>query len=294
MRVPRRLPLFASLLALLGAAGCGSRTTVYDVRGEVREIQPAERTVVVRHDEIPGYMAAMTMPFDVRDTNVLRGIQPGDVVAFRLHVQEKDSWADSFQVQSNAGPAAATPRLNDPSAVSFYKDVPELNPGDLLPDYTLTDQLGRTVRLSEFRGQALAMTFIFTRCPLPDFCPRLTERFTEVAQRLKEKRDAPRNWRLLSVSFDPLHDTPETLRKYGERWKYDPSVWTLATGSFEQIQPLGSHFGLYFAREVTPDNMNHNLRTVVIDPRGRLKAVFIGNSWSAEELAEALVQAAGS
>lgn len=294
MRVPRRLPLFASLLALLGAAGCGPRTTVYDVRGEVRELKPAERTVVVRHDEIPGYMAAMTMPFDVKDTNVLRGIQPGDVVAFRLHVQEKDSWADAFQVQSNAGPAAATPRLNDPSAVSFYKDVPELNPGDLLPDYTLTNQLGRTVRLSEFRGQALAMTFIFTRCPLPDFCPRLTERFTEVAQRLKEKRDAPRNWRLLSVSFDPLHDTPETLRKYGERWKYDPSVWTLATGAFEQIQPLGSHFGLYFAREVTPDNMNHNLRTVVIDPRGRLKAVFIGNAWSAEELAEALVQAAGS
>lgn len=286
--------LTGSVVALLGGAGCGPRATTYDVRGEVRELKPEERSVVVRHDEIPGYMAAMTMPFDVKDTNALRGIRPGDVVTFRLHVEEKDSWADSFQVLSNAGPASATPRLNDPTAVSFYKEVPELNVGDVLPDYTLTNQLGRTIHLADFRGQALAMTFIFTRCPLPDFCPRMTERFAEVTQRLKEKRDAPRNWRLLSVSFDPLFDTPETLRKYGERWKYDSSVWSLATGAYEQIQPLGSHFGLYFSREVTPDNMNHNLRTVVIDTRGRVKAIFIGNAWSADELAEALVQAAGS
>jgi len=295
----RRLvfPLPVLLVLALLLPGCGPKE--YDVRGVIKEVRTTEGDVVIRHDPIPGYMEAMTMPFRVRDASVLSNLQAGDTVSFRLSVTRSESWSDRFEVIGKAPPAAspspapeapAKPVLNDPSGVSFYKDVPELKPGDLLPRYTLTNQDGRAFATDDFRGRVLVLNFIFTRCPLPDFCPRESMSLASAIRQLR--RAGPTNFHVVSVSFDPDHDTPKVLAAYGRRYDHNAAEWTFATGAFDNIQPLGSHFGLYFSRAVTPDNMNHNLRTVVIRPDGKVSDIILGNRWTPGQLAESVAVAA--
>lgn len=294
---PRLVPIVLLALSML-LPGCGPAE--HHVTGIIKEVRLAEGDVVIRHDPIPGYMEAMTMPFRVRDASILSNLHAGDIVAFRLSVTRSESWSDQFKVmgRTNApspeAKAGATndpkPVLNDPSGVSFYKDVPELKPGDILPRYTLTNQDGRAFTTDDFRGRVLVLNFIFTRCPLPDFCPRESMTLASAIRQLR--RSGPTNVHVVSVSFDPEHDTPKVLAAYGRRYDHNPAEWTFATGSFDAVQPLGSHFGLYFSRAVTPDNMNHNLRTVVLRPDGRVAEVLPGNRWTPGQLAEAVAAAA--
>ncbi len=300
-----RLPLPAIILGLLAvlcgcspdrppaapdapAAAAAESITNYTVRGVVVGLGDDGKSVKVKHEEIPGYMMAMTMPFEARPTNELAGLMRGDRIEFRMRVTETDGWIDQIRIlgTTRTGP---TNTVND---IKVIPDVPELNPGDLVPNYTYTNQLGRVIHLADYRGQALAITFIFTRCPFPTFCPRMTEQFGKVSKLLKDAPDAPANWHLLSLSFDPEFDTPQTLRAYGERHHHDPARWSLATGSFNQIERLTGHFGLYFGRNVPVAQQNHNLRTVVLDTRGRVHEVFVGNEWTAEALAASLRAAA--
>ena len=251
----------------------------YSVRGVVRRVEPERRSVVVKHEEIPGFMPAMTMPFDVKEPKELNGLKPGDQISFRMLVTTNDGWIDRIQVVGSDTNAVATP-----PPVRITSSVPLLEAGSLLPDYTLTNELGRVIRLSEFRGQVLAFTFIFTRCPYPDFCPRMTDFFARAQKHLAGEPDAPKNVRFLSISFDPEHDTPELLRAYAERHNYDPSRWTLATGAWDQLEPLTGHFGLIFGRDVPPEKMEHNLRTVVVRPSGKIQAILPSNEWQSEDL----------
>ncbi len=262
--------------------------TNYTVRGVV-VAPPTGKTVKVKHEEIPGYMMAMTMPFEARPTNELTGLMTGDRIEFRMRVTETDGWIDQIRI---LGTTKAEP-TNVGSDIKVIPDVPELKVGDLVPNYTFTNELGRTIHLSDYRSNAVAITFIFTRCPFPTFCPKMTDNFTKVHRQLAEAKDAPANWRLLSLSFDPEFDTPETLKQYGTRHKYDPARWSLATGSFNQIERISGHFGLYFGRNVPIAQQNHNLRTVVLNPEGRVHEIFIGNEWTPEELAQSLRTAAG-
>lgn len=262
--------------------------TNYTVRGVVVGLDENGKSVKVKHEEIPGYMMAMTMPFEARPTNELTGLMRGDQIEFRMRVTETDGWIDQIRILGTTK-TEPTNAVND---IKVIPDVPELKAGDLVPNYTYTNELGRVIHLADYRGQALAITFIFTRCPFPTFCPRMTEQFGKVSKLLKSAPDAPANWRLLSLSFDPDFDTPATLQAYGRRHQYDPARWSLATGSFNQIERLTGHFGLYFGRNVSIAQQNHNLRTVVLDTRGRVHEVFIGNEWTAEELATSLRAAA--
>ncbi|MBL9176089.1 MAG: SCO family protein [Verrucomicrobiales bacterium] len=298
---------FLSALLTLLLTGCGPDTgsatgqsptgesiTNYDVRGVVLSLNPAESKVVIRHEEIPGYMMAMTMPFTVRGTNELEKVKAGDGVRFRMRVTETDGWIDQLQVISNAPPSrVSAPATNTaPPGFRVLPNVPDLKPGDVVPNYSFTNQFGGRFDLQSFRGQSLAVTFIFTRCPFPTFCPRITEQFGKVQSLLQAERSGPTNWHLLSLTFDPAFDTPDTMKAYGERWKADPARWTLATGSLDEIEPFAVSVGLYFGRDVNVANMNHNLRTLVIAPDGRLRQVLVGNEWSPAELAEALSKAA--
>lgn len=251
----------------------------FEVRGVVRKINADRAQLVVKHEEIPGYMAAMTMPFDVRPTNEMSKVKPGDRIAFRMLVTTNDGWIDRIRVigqDTNAAP--------DPQPVRFVSAAKALVAGDLLPDYTLTNEMGKTIRLSDFRGKALALTFIFTRCPYPDFCPRITDHFSRALKKLNATPGATTNFHLLSVSFDPQHDTPELLMAYAERYAYDPRKWNLATGAWDQLEPLTAHFGLIFGRDVPPEKMEHNLRTVVIRPDGKVHAILNSNEWEVDEL----------
>lgn len=300
--------IMCSALLVVGCKPDGGSTptanegsiTNYTVRGVVRSLKPDENEVVIRHEEIAGYMVAMTMPFTVRERKDLDGLQSGDSVEFRLRVTEKDAWIDQIRVVSRppkttpAEPAAAEPTTNARSAIRILPNVPELKVGEGVPEYAFTNQFGAPFSLSQFRGQAVALTFIFTRCPYPLFCPRMSDQFATAQKQLLARNDGPTNWHLISLSFDPEFDTPETMKAYGERWNADPKHWTLATGSFDQIEPLAVSSGLYFGRGVSIADQNHNLRTLVIRPDGTLQEMLVGNQWTAEELTEALVKAAAA
>lgn len=256
------------------------------VKGIVKQLRTNGTTVVIQHEAIPDYMEAMTMPFEVKDPKELANLKPGDQVVFRMVVTSDDGWID--QVTRVAAPAPLEPPPRE--TVRQVRWVEPVEVGDALPDYPLTNQFGRLFHLADFKGRALAFTFFFTRCPFPTFCPRMSSNLTEAASLLRAQAGAPTNWHLLSISFDPEHDTPETLRQYGEKYHQDPACWTLATGALVEIDALTEQFGLTFAR--VGEGFDHNLRTVVVDPRGRIQRILIGNEWSPQELAAEILKAA--
>jgi protein SCO1/2 len=165
-----------------------------------------------------------------------------------------------------------------------------LEEGHLLPHYPLTNQFGQAFGLADFKGQVLAFTFIYTRCPLPNFCPRMTSHFLEAQRQLTADPAAPEHWRLLTVSFDPEHDSPAVLKKYAEQQGGDPARWIFATGAREELDALTEQFGLNYGR--VGETFDHNLRTVVVDPDGRIRKIFIGNEWQPTELVSEILAAA--
>ena len=177
--------------------------------------------------------------------------------------------------------------------IRIVRDVEPLDVGDLLPDYRFTNQVGQAVSLSQFRGQALALTFIFTRCPFPTFCPLMSNNFQKAQDALLANPNAPTNWHLLTISFDPEFDTPGQLKAYAARQHADPARWDFLTGTLVDITALSEQVGLQFWRDPA-GGINHNLRTVVVDARGRVQKIFIENKWTVEELTDEIIKAAGN
>ena len=282
-RVHRSGGVLISLLALALAAcqrapapPSAAGATIFEVRGVVKRINAERRKAVIAHEAIPNYMDAMTMEFDVPDAADLTAMQPGGALTFRLSVSDTRSWIDHVRKIADAQESLIL-------AASAADAVPagQLPPGIPLPDCALVDQGGAALHLADFKGRALALTFIFTRCPLPDFCPRLNHQF-EAVQRALAQSGADANWQLLSISFDPDYDTPARLAEYAARFHPDAAHWTFATGARDDVLKLGGAFGLSVAGENA--QLNHNLRTVVVDAAGRVQKIFAGNEWSAVEL----------
>src|SRR6185369_667528 len=281
------------LLALLALSGVScKKEQIFQVNGVVREVLPEHKQVKIEHEKIPNYMAAMTMTFDVKDAKELEGIAPGDKVSFRMVVQAKDGWIEQIKRTSSAPPGAAAPA---PDTFRPAREVEPLQVGDLMPDYHFTNELGQVVSLSNFKGQALALTFIFTRCPYPTFCPRMSDNFAEAQKKLKAMPEAPTNWHLLTISFDPGFDTPAVLKSYATRFAADPQCWTFATGELIDVTAITEQFGLMFWRPnpQEPAGISHNLRAVVIDAQGRIQKVFTENLWKADDLVAEVVKGAG-
>lgn len=271
-----------------------TKTNFYFVKGVIKELKPDGRTAIIEHEAIPNYMEAMTMPLRVKNTNELAKLQPGDQVFFRMVVTDFEGWIDQVSKTGtapvSAGTNTTTTATKPKGAFRRVRDVLPLNIGDAVPDYPLTNHLGQAISLGQFKGQALALTFIFTRCPFPEFCPRMNNNFQATAKKLAALPNAPTNWHLLSLTFDVEFDTPSVLKGYAARYQADPAHWSFATGAQIEIDALTEQFGLGFAREGTI--FNHNLRTVVIDAAGRVQSVLIGNEWKPEELIAELVKAA--
>jgi protein SCO1 len=295
----KKLPLFWLLvLCLVGLAGCSEQTpppapsqspaatnatTAFEARGVIRALPEGGQTLVVRHDEIPGYMPKMTMELNVRDTNELRGLVLDDEITFRLIATADTHWIENIQRVGHVASAPELPKTN--------RIIIELRPGDLLPDAAMTAEDGRTIHFSDFRGQAVAFTFIFTRCPLPDFCPRMGGNFARTRELLRAGTNAPANWQLLSLSFDPEFDQPAVLASYARSYRgSDTNRWLFAAATPELLETLAPQLDFMFARDA--GGFSHNLRTVVLDPQGRIARQFDGNRWTPEELADAVIQAA--
>jgi protein SCO1/2 len=171
------------------------------------------------------------------------------------------------------------------------RDVEPLNIGDPLPDYTFTNELGQAVSLAQFKGQALAITFIFTRCPFPTFCPQMSRYFRETQEKLKQQTSMT-NWHLLTLSFDPEFDTPAVLKNYAEEYQADPSRWNFLTGALIDVTALTEQFGVQFWRVNPGEPLSHNLRTVVVDAAGRVQKIFPNNNWTSDELVAEMLKAA--
>ena len=262
----------------------------YQVKGVVKELMVERKKVTIAHEAIPNYMEAMTMMFKVQHARELAGLQPGDFVSFRLVVTGDDGWIDQLKKLD-------TPRTPLPSApVSFRRarEVEPLGVGDKMPDYSFTNAQGRVVRLSDFPNQALAITFIFTRCPFPTFCPRLSGNFSEAQEKLKARAGGPTNWHLLTITIDPEYDTVDRLKAYADRFHADPKRWDFLTGELIDITAIGEQFGLQFWRADPSEPINHNVRTVVVDAAGRIQWVTPENEWKSDALVEQIVKASSA
>jgi protein SCO1/2 len=253
----------------------------FSARGVVQELPAEGLTVVLKHEAISNYMDAMTMPFKVKAPSLLAGLHPGDQVTFRLNVADDESWVDQFH---KIGTAPVD--LDRPPTVAHISPAP----GNACMDYTLTNELGQKVSLHDFRGQALAITFFYTRCPLPDFCPRLSKNFQEAAQKLRGLPGAPTNWHFLSISFDTAFDTPDMLKAYGEIYGYQANEWSFLTGSPDNIRELARISGVSYVSD--SGAFKHNFRTLIIDPAGRLQMIFPMGGDLSDDIVSQIIKAA--
>ena len=279
---------------MLAPGWSSAGTTNYYVRGVVRGVNQDQRQIIIAHEEVSNFMEAMTMPFNVKDAAILTNVAIGEKIAFQLHVTETESWVDHIEELK-----VSQSTVSGPPGVAKSDVQPEARtnsgaasrPRNPLRDYKFTNELGEPVSLSDFRGQAIALTFFFTRCPIPEFCPRLSRNFEEVQQRLSAMQNAPTNWHLISVTFDPAHDTPEVLKAYGASYQYDPAHWSFLTGPKDKIGELASACDVKFE----PENgfINHNFRTLIIDASNHLQTVFPTSGNISESIVQELLKAAG-
>ncbi|HWP83470.1 MAG TPA: SCO family protein [Bacteroidota bacterium] len=267
------------LFCLATALGCSKKEekrevdiVTFPLKGEVVSVDMEKRRVMVAHEEIPNYMMAMTMPFKVKDTTLLLGLEVGDSIRATLNVSRTESWLEEIVVIGKDESRQAI----EVRGTTFKKLWKE---GDALPNVELTNKDGRKIKISDFRGKILAFTFIYTRCPLPDFCIRMSDHFSQVQRELKKDLALAGHWQLLTISFDPAHDKPEVLKKYGENYGADFTTWEFATGSETTIRTLAD--GLDLTLEDDEGGLiAHNLRTVILDKNGVIVSIIKGNDWT--------------
>jgi protein SCO1/2 len=272
-----------------------SKTNVqtYEVTGVITKLIPGNKSVEIRHQEVTNLMPAMTMQFEVKNPAELTGLNTNDSVTFRLSMTATDSWID--QIKKVEGKSLT--ELPATNGFRFVRDVDPLQVGDAMPEYHFTNQLGQAVSTTQFKGQALAITFIFTRCPLPNFCPRMSSNFEEVQAKLMNLGSSNSqpftNWHLLTITFDPEFDNVAVLKSYAERFHADPAHWSFLTGDPMDIRAIADQFNESFWKDET-GAINHNLRTIVVNASGKIHKIFTGNSWKPEELVAEMAEAAKS
>lgn len=268
--------LYASLIvAVMTISGC-SRAKEYPLVGQVLAVHPDQQLLTVKHDDIVGFMPGMTMAFKVKDPRELADRQPGDLITATLVVDENVGYLAGIR---KTGEGPLPPETTEPPRAAM------IEPGTAVPDAELTDQQGRTRRVSEWRGRTIAVTFVYTRCPLPDFCPLMDRHFKAVQAALAQEPALAARVHLLSVSFDPDYDTPAVITAHAQRVGADPSVWSYLTGARGAVDRFAGAFGVSVMREEPATaEIIHNLRTAIIDADGRLVTVLNGRDWTPDEL----------
>lgn len=273
----KRRSLSLILLLCLGLSAClkGEVTLEkrYELKGKVVNVDKKGRVVNLAHEPIEDYMEAMTMPFRLQDETALDIMQEGDKVTATLVVTDSRSWLEEVVITQE--------RVDEsnPSAKAF-----EPKAGDEIPDFSLVNQDGKPIRFHQYKGRALLLTFIYTRCPLPDYCPLMTKNFAEINQALKADTALYTKTHLLSISVDPEYDKPAVLRQYGlqHNQQKDFAHWELATGSAAEVKKVAQHFGL--AYQAADDQIIHNLQTALIAPDGKFVKMYRGNDWKPAEI----------
>jgi protein SCO1/2 len=250
----------------------------YALHGKVVSVDKAQRQITVAHEDVEGYMPAMTMPFSLKDEWAFDVLSPGDEIGASLIVdgssQRLEEIAISKRDVAQSSDASKSSAENEPRR------------GDEVPDFSFVNQDGIRINLKQFRGKALMLTFIYTRCPVPDFCTLMSNNFARVDQELRKTPDLYAQTHLLSISIDPKYDTPKVLRSYGAAHTGNYSEekfahWEFATGEAEEVQRAAKYFGLTYYPET--DQIVHALRTAVITPDGKVFVIYRGNEWKPDD-----------
>lgn len=284
----KRILLLGSILVFgIIAASCNwgqqshGNEKRYPIRGVVVAVNKQDHTAAIKHEDIPGYMQGMTMDFKIKNEADLQVMKPGDSITGTLVVDDVSSWIEITAITE--GGSQITPTTAVPG---------EPKPGDEIPDFTLMNQDDKAIRLSQYKGKALALTFVYTRCPQPDQCTLMSNNFAAIDKDLQQQPDVYAKTHLLTVSFDPEYDTPKVMRSYGasHTGRYSDEQfdhWEFATGSADEVKKMAEYFGLRYFKDSSSgeDQVIHSLRTAVIDRNGKLVKLYRGNEWKPEEVA---------
>jgi protein SCO1/2 len=247
----------------------------FELTGKIVAVEPDKHQVTVSHEDIKGYMPGMTMPFTVRDQINLKELSPNDKLTATLVVDGSHTWLEDLIVTHVSSNGSAPP------AAMLASE------GDEVPNFTLRNQSNREIHIRDYRGKALLLTFIYTRCPVPDYCTLMSNNFAQIDRALGQDPELYGKTHLLSISIDPGYDTPEVLKSYGaahtERYEKETFAhWEFAGGTTEQVKKIAEYFGLtYFPDK---DQIIHALRTVVVSPDGKVVKIYSGNDWKPEEV----------
>lgn len=255
----------------------------YDIKGKVLTIEQDKHLITVAHDDIKDYMPSMTMPFTLREDWAFEVLVPGDQITATLVVDGTQSWLENIVITQESSDT------NAPASGG----VAAANLGDEVPDYGLVNQNEQPIHLAQYRGKALLLTFIYTRCPIPDYCTLMSNNFAQIDRELAKQPELYQKTHLLSVSIDPDFDSPAVLRSYGashtERYADETfSHWEFATGTKDQVKGIAQFFGLRYYGD--KDQIIHGLRTAIITPEGKVAQIYRDNSWKPEEVLQELTK----
>ena len=269
------------ICAFLSLVNCQGRPKSYVLTGRVISKQPATRQLIIDNDDIPGFMPAMTMPYDVKDADGFGKVQPDDIIRADVVVGPGNKfWLEHVvvtgKVSARSSGGGASPHF--------------LMNGDAAPDVPLVNQDGKTLRFGQFKGKAVLLTFIYTRCPFPDYCPLLSRRFAAIQKELTKNPEDYKNTHLLSISLDPNYDKPPVLREYGLSYlEHDPKGfqhWDFVSSTPADLQTLVASFGLDYSEQ--DGQISHSLNTVLLAPDGTVAQMWPYNNWQTSEVLDVM------
>ncbi len=255
----------------------------YPLKGQILAVDPAKRELTINHEDIPGFMPGMVMTYRVTDPKELEGRKRGDIVTATLVVDDLRTEVRNIKLigQKPVEPAAARAAT-----------TPIIETGEVVPDSSLVDTRGEAKRLSDYRGKIVVLTFLYTRCPLPEFCPRTERNLLQLQKTVLGDEALRDRVHLIAVSLDPQYDTPEVLRKHAAAIGARPDTWTFLTGDVDTVENFGARFGLTIMRNPSePAKITHNLRTAVIGADGKLLQIFDGADWTPSQVLTAVREA---
>ena len=267
-----RAVVLASVVAAAAACTSDEPTRQYTLVGQIIALAPERKEVTIKHQDIKDFMPGMTMPFPVRDQALLDGRQAGDLVTATLVIGDTTTYLSTL-TKIGHEPVSAQP-----------VSAPGVRDGEVVADAAFVDERGSPRRLGDLRGHRVALTFIYTRCPVPDFCPLMNKHFATLQDAVRQRRDLS-DVRLLSVTLDPAYDTPPVLKAHAQLFHADPKIWSFLTGEPAALNTFAAQFGIYREPDdKDPTQIIHSLRTAVIGADGRLVKNTTGNDWTPTEL----------
>jgi protein SCO1/2 len=281
-----RAPLACLIAVLVSAAACRATPNdrTFALHGQVLEVSPDHREALIKHDEVKGFMGAMTMTYKVKNEGLLSGVTPGDLVDATLLVTSNEAYFTAVKRVGTAPIDRAQPDTSVQPAPTASSGFELLKPGEAVPDAQFVDQDGNARRFGAYKGSPVVVTFIYTRCPLPTFCPLMDRHFAALQRTMAGDRTL-KDVRLVSISFDPITDTPSVLKRHAQELGADPARWSFLTGDRDEIDRFASRFGVAISRATNDAlDITHNLRTAIVSPDQTLVKTYTGNEWTPEQL----------